>query len=107
MKDRDSDKKTEIGEDLKITKIERRETNGTWVWGRLNGYRFNALVFAGHAYMPEWEFKNSRISKLWIQSLETEKTVFNWDRGADVPVADATVQAIVEFLCEGLADLCE
>ena len=34
----------------------------------------------------------------------TEQTVFNWDRGADVPAADHTVACIVDFLAGGLAD---
>jgi hypothetical protein len=36
--------------------------------------------------------------------LADRRQVFNWDRGADVPAADAKVAAIVDFLCAGLAD---
>jgi hypothetical protein len=68
------------------------------------GHRFDALVFPEHAANPEYELGESRISKLWVQRLADKRTVFNWDRGADVSAADETAQAIVDFLAEGLAD---
>ena len=93
----------EIGDDLEITKTNRRTySGGAWVSGTLHGHKFEALVFPEHAENAEWEIGDSKISKLWIQ--RDRKTVFNWDRGADVPAADQTVQAIVDFLCAGLAD---
>ncbi|MGD0090897.1 MAG: hypothetical protein ABSE73_13350, partial [Planctomycetota bacterium] len=96
----------DIGEDLDITKVERRTScGGAWVRGTIAGHRFEALVFPEHAENPEWEIGDSRISKLWVQCLADKKVVFNWDRGADVPAADKTVQAIVDFLCVGIADL--
>ena len=96
----------DIGFDLEITKMQRRESApGTWVCGRLSGHRFEALVFADHADNPEWELDDSRISKLWVQRLADKKVVFNWDRGMDIPAADATAQAIVDFLSVGIADL--
>lgn len=95
----------DVGDDLVITKTTRRAAaNGTWVCGRLNGHRFDALVFPEHADNPEWEIGDSRISKLWVQRLADKKQVYNWDRGADVPAENETVQAIVDFLCAGLAD---
>jgi hypothetical protein len=95
----------EIGDDLAITKTTRRASGGgTWVCGRLNGHRFDALVFPEHADNPEWEIGDSRISKLWVQRLADQREVFNWDRGMDVPAADETAAAIVDFLCAGLAD---
>jgi hypothetical protein len=95
----------DIGVDLTITRTTRRcFGSGTWVYGRLNGHRFQALVFPEHADNPEWEIPDSRISKLWIQRLADKQTVFNWDREADVPAADPTAQAIVDFLAAGLAD---
>ena len=54
--------------------------------------------------MPEWEIGESRITKLWIQRLADRETVFNWDRGPDVPAADALVAEIVDHLAGGLAD---
>jgi hypothetical protein len=95
----------DIGDDLAITKITRRAAGtGTWVCGRLNGHRFDALVFPEHAENPEWELQDSRISKLWVQRLADHRTVFNWDRGPDVPAADETAQTNVEFLVAGIAD---
>jgi hypothetical protein len=95
----------DIGSDLEITKVSRRETGGgTWVRGRLHGHRFDALVFPAHAEYAEWEFEASQSSKLWLQRLSDRRTVFNWDRGADVPAADETAEAIVAFLAAGLAD---
>ena len=95
----------DVGDDLEITKTTRKAAGaGTWVCGTLNGHRFDALVFPEHAENPEWEIGDSRISKLWIKRLADKRTVFNWDRGADVPAADATTQAIVDLLAGGLAD---
>jgi hypothetical protein len=95
----------DAGHDLEITKTTRRASGaGTWVTGTLCGHRFEALVFPEHAANPEWEIGDSRISKLWIQRQADKRQVFNWDRGTDVPAADATTQAIVDFLAGGLAD---
>jgi hypothetical protein len=95
----------DLGDDLEITKVTRRASGGgTWVCGTLHEHRFDALVFPEHAENPEWEIGDSRISKLWIQRLADKRTVFNWDRGADVPAADDIVAQIVDFLAGGIAD---
>ena len=95
----------DVGFDFEITKTSRRASGGgTWVSGRLSGHRFDALVFPEHAENPEWEFGDSRISKLWIQRLADKQTVFNWDRGMDIPAKDHVVGAIAGFLAAGLAD---
>jgi hypothetical protein len=93
--------------DLKITKIERRTScGGAWVQGTVNEtMRFDALVFAEHAESDEFELGRSKISKLWIQEIKTKKTLFNFDRGLDVPAASTEVQVVVDFLSVGLADL--
>ena len=75
-------------------------------------HRFEALVFPEHATNREWELGDSRISKLWVQRLPDgryplARTVFNWDRGADIPAVDETAQAIVDFLAAGPADLAD
>ncbi len=96
----------DLGSDLQITSTSRRASGGgTWVSGRLHRYRFDALVFPEHAENPEWELGDSRISKLWIARLKNKETVFNWDRGLDMPSASPKTQAVVDFLCAGLADL--
>lgn len=95
----------DLGDDLRITKTSRRASGGgTWVSGTIAGYRFDALVFPEHADNPEWELGDSRISKLWIARLKNKETVFNWDRGMDIPAASDKTQAVVDFLCAGLAD---
>lgn len=95
----------EIGDDLFVSNIVPRDSApGMWVAGTLNGHSFEALVFDDHASCPDWELGQSRISKLWIQRLADRRTVFNWDRGPDQPAANETVQKIVDFLAEGLAD---
>ena len=95
----------DLGDDLVIKKKTRRESaSGTWVVGSLHGYKFNALVFPEHAENRDWEIGDSKISKLWIQRMSDRKTVFNWDRGADIAATDTTVQAIVDFLGAGLAE---
>lgn len=95
----------DLGDDLVFTNTSRRASGaGTWVCGTIHGHRFDALVFPDHAVNPDWEIADSRISKLWIQRLADEKMVFNWDRRADVSADNATVHAIVDFLCAGLAE---
>src|SRR2546425_1895161 len=94
------------GFDLTITRIGRRTTaGGTWVRGTLAGHRFDPLVFADHAEDPNYELGRTRISKLCVQRRADRRTVFNFDRGLDVPAADPPVERIVAFLGEGLADV--
>jgi len=93
--------------ELKFTRIKNRASwgGGTWVSGTIDDeYRFDALVFAEHAENPEWELGDSRISKLWISRFSNKETSFNWDRGLDIPAPNKKVQAVVDFLCAGLAD---
>ena len=97
----------DIDLDLAITKIEQRTVGGgAWVLGTVNDqYKFNALVFPEHAECESYELSQSKISKLWIQRTADLITLFNFDRGLDVPAANTEIQVIVDFLCEGLADL--
>lgn len=95
----------DMGDDLEITNVSRRASgSGTWVSGTIAGYRFDALVFPEHADNPDWELGDSRISKLWIARLKNKETVFNWDRGLDMPAASNKTQAVVDVLCAGLAE---
>ncbi len=95
-----------IGDDLEILKTTRRAAGaGTWVIGRLNGHRFDALVFPEHAEVPEYEMGVSRISKLWIKRIADQQVVCHFDRGWDIHPTDHTVVAIVGFLAAGLADI--
>jgi hypothetical protein len=95
----------DLGDDLQITETTRRASgSGTWVCGTIHGHRFDALVFPEHAENPGYEIDDSRISKLWLHRLSDRAVVYNWDRGADIAAADATAQAIVAFLCAGLAE---
>jgi len=95
----------DLGDDLEITKITRRASGGgTWICGRLAGHRFDALVFPEHAEVADYELGESRISKLWVQRLADKQTVFNWDRGLDIPATTDLAQTIVDFLAAGLAD---
>ena len=96
----------EIGDDLIIARKTRRlSAGGIWVKGTLNGYRFDALVFAEHAECPDYELGDSRISKLWLQSLADHRVVANFDRGWDIRPTTKVATAIVDFLAAGLADL--
>jgi hypothetical protein len=96
-----------VGEDLEIKAAVRQPCGGAgkWLSGSLDGYRFEAFVFAEHAEQPQWElFGDSRISKLWLRRIADKQVVFNWDRGEDIAAADARVEAAVRFLADGLAD---
>jgi hypothetical protein len=95
----------DLGHDLRITKTTRRAAGcGTWVGGTIAGHRFDALVFPEHAENEDYELGQSRISKLWLQRIEDQQTVFNWDRGLDVDAKTDLAQAIVDFLAAGIAD---
>ena len=39
-----------------------------------------------------------------IAKTSNKETVFNWDRGLDMPATSPKTQAVVDFLCAGLAD---
>ncbi len=95
----------DFGDDLSFTHIHPREAcGGTWVIGLMAGHQFQGLVFRDHAENPAWELGDSRISKLWVRRIADSRVVFNWDRGADVPAADATAARVVDFLAAGLAE---
>jgi hypothetical protein len=100
-----NDDDLEIGDDLTITKITRRAAGpGTWVRGKLNGHRFDALVFREHAESPDFELGESRIGKLWVQRIADKAEVANFDRGWEVRPTTDDATAIVDFLTAGLAD---
>jgi hypothetical protein len=103
--ERTSETDREIGDDLEITKITRQAAGaGTWICGRLNGHRFDALVFREHAEFETYELGQSKISKIWVQRLADRETVANFDRGWDVRPTTNEASAIVDFLAAGLAD---
>ena len=95
----------DVGHDLRIAKVTRRASgSGAWVTGSMSGHQFEALVFPEHADNAEWEISDSRISKLWIRRMSDRQTTYNWDRGLGIAATDATTQAIVSFICAGLAE---
>lgn len=95
----------DISYDLEITKMARQaSTKGVWVAGRLAGHKFEALVFELRAQRAEWELGASRISKLWLRREADRRVVYSWDRGLDVPAADAHAERIVGFITAGLAE---
>ena len=97
---------SEIGDDLRIMRTTRRAAGaGTWVIGRLNGHRFDALVFPEHAEVESFELSQSKISKLSVQRLADQQIVAFFDRGWDVRPTTDEAAAIVDFLAAGLADM--
>ena len=100
----------EIGENIEFTKTDRRVAGGgTWVSGKVKNYRFEALVFPEHAECADYEIGDSKISKLMVRAFPEKGTgyshiAYNWDRGLDIAAADPFAQAIVDFLCAGLAE---
>ena len=77
---------------------QRTSAPGAWVSGTIEGYEFEALVFAEHADDASYEIGRSRISKCSIRRRTDGRLVYNWDRGLDIPPADADVQAALEYL---------
>jgi hypothetical protein len=93
---------SEKGEGCQVCQLANSAITG--VGGTIAGHRFDALVFPEHAENEDYELGQSRISKLWLQRIEDQQTVFNWDRGLDVDAQTDLAQAIVDFLAAGLAD---
>jgi hypothetical protein len=81
----------------------RRPVGGVWVAGTVGEYRFQALVFSQHALNPDWEIGQSRISKLWVQHMQFQEPVYNWDRGLDIPAPTRAVQQMVDRLTKVIA----
>ena len=105
----------EIGENIEFTKTTRRLAGGgTWVCGKVKNYRFEALVFPEHAECADYEIGDSKISKLMVRAFPKKvgdgtgmgysRIAYNWDRGLDIAATDPFAQAIVDFLCAGLAE---
>ena len=91
--------------ELEITRMTRRASGGgTWVTGRIADHRFEALVFPVHAESEAYELGRSRLSKLWVQRLADQQTVFHFDRGLDIGPADAATERLVACWCAKLAD---
>lgn len=92
--------------ELEIVKVRKhRECGGAWVTGTIDQYQFEALVFPEHAESEDFELGRSRISKLWVWGSSRRYLLFSFDRGLDVRAANDEVQAEVDFLCEGLAQM--
>ncbi|MGD9126053.1 MAG: hypothetical protein PVH19_01635 [Planctomycetia bacterium] len=98
-------KKQTIGDDLRITKLKSRGMGGKWAIGTINGHRFEALVFPEHAESESYELGQSRISKLWLQEIDTKKTAYIFDRGEDCAARTGLANDIVEYLAANLAEL--
>lgn len=90
---------------LKLTRIERRTSaGGAWVSGTIAGHRFEALVFPEHAESESYELADSRISKLWLSEVATQREIANFDRGWDLLPTTPAAKAIVDLLAAGLAE---
>lgn len=90
---------------LNLTRIERRTSaGGAWVSGTIAGHRFEALVFPEHAESESYELADSRISKLWLGEVATQREVANFDRGWDLLPTTPAAKAIVDLLAAGLAE---
>lgn len=71
---------------------------GVWATASVAGHEFEALIFPGHAENPAYEVGgDSRISKLWVKRLADGAVVYNWDRGLDVPPANALAAAVADY----------
>lgn len=89
---------------LIIEAVVPRAAGGSWVTGRIDEFRFSALVFAEHAANPAWELVDSRISKLAVWRPTDGAEVAAFDRGWDLkPTAPVAID-VVELLAAGLAD---
>ena len=81
--------------------------NGTWIMGETE-----TLCFAAKVYKPDGPNdmhigKRSGIAKLWIQHTSTRQTVYNYDRGLDVPPATEDVARLVQELSRILAGMAQ
>ena len=58
---------SDLAFEFNVTRIDPRRAGGTWVFGTILRFRFEALVFEEHAESEDFELKRSRISKLESQ----------------------------------------
>jgi len=66
----------DLGDDLEITKITRQAAgSGTWVRGRIDGHRFDALVFPEHAEQSSFEIGRHPDQQ------DLDRTDFGWHDG--------------------------
>lgn len=96
----------ELRREVQVLQFHRRLTvGGAWVGGIVAGHRFQALVFAAPPVVPEWDVRPPAcISKLWLQRIADKTTVFNWDRGRDIPAASDEVEGIIDALAATLPE---
>ncbi|MDB5321775.1 MAG: hypothetical protein JWN40_3406 [Phycisphaerales bacterium] len=93
-------------EQLVIIDIEERKYGpGKWVTGWIDGFDFEALVFAEHALRASYEIDQSRISKLCLRDHQTQREAYHWDRGLDYPAQNKRCKAAVECLAQHLAEI--
>ena len=97
-------KPTAILGNLVVTRPMPKDGTAGWTTGRIGAFRFDAKVYAEHASVSSYEIGRSRISKLELRRLDTDAVAYAWDRGEDVPAADAAAQTAVDTVCERLAD---
>jgi len=86
---------------LTIDGMVPRAAGGSWVTGRIDEYRFSALVFAEHAANPAWELDDSRMSKLAVCRTTDGAEVAAFDRGWDLKPATPAAIDVVELLAAG------
>jgi hypothetical protein len=95
----------QIGHDFVITGIRPWGEGPTcWVSGFIHQHSFCAKVYPLHAANPDWEIGDSRISKLELCNLASERPVYVWDRGLCSRPPSPLVRAIVDFLAANLSE---
>lgn len=86
-----------------IVSVSRRQACGAWVKGNVLSFTFEALIFPEHAAYPDYEIEQSQISKLCIRRRSDRAITYAWDRGLDIPAADADTQRAIIIVCTKLA----
>jgi len=68
-------------EELGIRSICARDAGEAWVHGELGMHHYLALVFHDQPAEPHHALDKTRISKLWIREINSDKTVLHYERG--------------------------
>ena len=94
--------------DMKIDQV-KNACIGKWAIGIVGNLQFQALVFPKHAVHKSFELGSSRISKLWIATMDdpagNRVEVFNFDRGHDVAAKTKDAKQAVRLLCKSVAKM--
>jgi hypothetical protein len=81
------------------------DRSSAWAMGFMGAYHFSARVNPEHSQNQIHEIGRSRITTLELRSMNSEKTIYVWDKGLESDPASPEIQKVIDAICNQLADL--